>query len=127
MRAMTINADVVSGVAGYIEEGDLVDVLAITEAESAESADTIKVNGKTKTVKNTITYTAVKNVKVLKLGDITTEKGTVYSTVTLQLSPKQCFRLFTAENNGTLRICLRQKGDTGDINLGPYNYEDLIK
>ena len=93
MRAMTISVGLEQDVAGYMEEGDLIDI--ITNASS----------GKGKTV-------ALSAVEILRLGEVTARGSEKVNTnITLLLTPKQCL---TLAELGEFDIALREKTDTSN-------------
>ena len=116
-RAFTIATDVNTGVGGYIEPGDLIDVL-VTMSVSPKAE--IDVNGEEKSIASNITYPVVEAVEVAKLGDVSfASAGTaVYSSITLFLDPEECAKLYTAESIGSLKVVLRQKADESPFDSG---------
>lgn len=86
MRAMTINVNVSTGVAGYIIVGDHIDLL--TNRISANQV-TGEINEYTRIVGD--------NILVLAAGDTTTELPAVYTTLTLALTPAQCREVYAAQ------------------------------
>lgn len=98
MRAVTIQIDRVKGIAGLVEPGDRVDIIAIPpRQDSSPTASTI-----------------LRGVRVLAIG---TSLETVQaspspqdqasSTATLEVTPKQADLLAMADVNTTLRLALR--------------------
>lgn len=93
MRAMTVNVSLENDVAGYMEEGDLIDI--ITNSSS----------GKNKVV-------VLSAIKILRLGEVTARgSGKVNSNITLLLKPKQCITLASI---GDFDVALREKTDKSD-------------
>lgn len=97
-RAVSIGVDEVSGVSGYIEKGDYVDVVAtvIKKNEAGES--------------KTVSTALVENLLVLEVGTKplstdTTEKN--YTTITLSATTEEALKINYAATNGKLRILLR--------------------
>ncbi len=109
-RAFTISTDVNTGVGGFIEPGDLVDVLVTVKAKPE---DEIEVDGEEKLIQSNVTHAVVESAEVAKLGDVTfTGTGmAVYANLTLYLDPDECLDLYTAESIGTIKVVLRQKAD----------------
>ena len=92
MRAMTIAVDLQQDVAGYLSEGDLIDII------------TTPVNSK-----NNKKFVALSSVKILKIGEVTAAgAGNVNTNITLLLTPKQCLVMSGLSN---FNITLRQKTD----------------
>lgn len=131
MRAITIATDAVIGVGGYIEVGDLVDVLAYIKAEPKDEIDA---NGEKKKVDGSVTTPVVQAVEVAKLGDITTQDAAsastaVYANITLFLEPEDCSKLFEAQeaSGGKLKVVLRQKADKEEIDNGLIRLGELFE
>lgn len=92
MRAMTISVGIEQAVAGYLEEGDLVDILTTSSS------------GKEKIV-------ALSAVEIIRLGDVAARGGgKVNATITFLLKPKQCITLYNVKSRG-FEIVLREKTD----------------
>lgn len=106
MRAMSVAIDPVIAVAGFLEPGDRVDVLATFDRDGTTVAETV-----------------VQNVELLALGstvqpgsDDPERKSSMSAhqkdTATLLVTLDQAKRITAAENKGKLRIVLRAPGDT---------------
>ena len=126
-RAMSVEVDHASGVAGYIEAGDLVDVIAVVNSSDSQKVGTedkqsVGIAGK-------VTSVIAEGVKVLRVGDVgyTSTPLDVYTSLTLELSPKQCAKLATAKEMGKVSISLRYKNNNRVIHGGPYSSSDMIK
>ncbi len=91
MKAMTISVDNVSGVAGFISEGDYVDVLGQNSAGTSK-----EIAGK---------------IKVLKVGNKLSKDGELYSEITFEVSESECRQIFDAQLAGQIRLLLREKTD----------------
>jgi pilus assembly protein CpaB len=106
-RAVTVRVDDVRGVAGFIQPGDLVDVVLIrTEAES----------------RNNQSYSDVilQAAKVLAIDQITgerTDKPTIAKAVTLEVAPEDAQKILLATNIGRLSLILRPpaEGRSGTV------------
>jgi pilus assembly protein CpaB len=100
-RAVTVRVDDVRGVAGFIEPGDLVDVVLIrTEADS----------------KSNQSYSDIilQAAKVLAIDQITgerTDKPTIAKAVTLEVTPEDAQKILLATNIGRLSLILRQPAE----------------
>ena len=128
MRAMTISGTAVTGVAGRITKGDLVDILAycndpvlctdrtIIEGKGDEnnpeaariytsSEDHYFIDGLG------ISINLLEGIEVLAVGNVNEEEGVVYSTLTLALTPEQCIKLNLTEGRAILNVALRPRGD----------------
>ena len=132
MRAMTISVSAETGVAGFLTTGDFVDVLAYVEEdyyydendvpEGMITTGDITVEVESSAGKSTVVADAV---EILKVGDITYADGTVYTTLTLALTPEQCHAVFAAEQAGALCVSLRSAGDTAPVSHEVYDFTDL--
>lgn len=110
MRAVTVALDPVSGVGGFIQPGDHVDVIA-----------TFNVDG------GTLSRVVLQDVELLAAGgQVSTDqeapqqagaaKGPqAYLTATLAVSPRQAEELVLAESKGKLRLALRRPDDRSRI------------
>ena len=110
MRALSVRVDDVVGVAGFVEPGTMVDVLATGDAGGTNGGDTV-------------TRTILEDVRVLAAGQQTTQdkegKPQTVSVVTLLVSPDQANRLTLASNEGRLRLSLRNTIDTKQLDPPP--------
>lgn len=131
MRAMSINVNVMQDVAGYLEEGDLIDIIAHISA-SSETSEKIKTNGNaTKVVNGDITFTALSAVKILKLGDVVNRgSGKINTNITLLLTPKQCITLhnvWSQTGSEGFAVALRQKTDDSKVSMKAYSNKELME
>ena len=109
-RAMTVEVDNASGVAGYIAAGDFIDLLLYVSPVPAEDEFSKDIPA--------YTYVCGDNLEVLAVGDVTFQDGTVYASLTLALTPDQCREVYAAQSmcnydgsgNG-LNALLRRHGD----------------
>ena len=98
-RAMTVGVDQVAGVAGFINPGNMVDVVLTAAPPGA---------------KLTISKIVLQNVPVLAIGQIVEQKEgkpVVVPTVTMDVSPEDAERLAIASTQGRLQLVLRRFGD----------------
>ncbi|UMZ75034.1 Flp pilus assembly protein CpaB [Natranaerofaba carboxydovora] len=97
-RAISVSVDEVSGVAGFIQAGDMLDVVATDFEEQEEGQE------------DTETRTILQDLKVLAAGDRVLyqdqELVQEVSTVTLAVSPSEAESLTDAEENGVIRLLL---------------------
>jgi pilus assembly protein CpaB len=106
-RAVTVRVDDVRGVAGFIQPGDLVDVVLIqTEAESRSN--------------NSFSEVILQSAKVLAIDQVTgerTDKPTVAKAVTLEVSIEDAQKILLATNIGRLSLVLREpaQGHTDSV------------
>jgi pilus assembly protein CpaB len=114
-RAVTVRVDDVRGVAGFIQPGDLVDVVLIrTEAES----------------RNNQSYSDVilQAAKVLAIDQVTgerTDKPTIAKAVTLEVAPEDAQKILLATNIGRLSLILRQPAEGRADTLQRVTAQDL--
>ncbi|MEN6391835.1 MAG: Flp pilus assembly protein CpaB [Syntrophomonas sp.] len=104
-RAMSIAVDSVSGVSGNIQQGDIVDVIAVIDVKTAGETDAV-----------TYSLLAAQNITVLSIGENTStsaEKKTQdkATTVTLAVSVEEAQRLALATEKGAIRLLLRSPVD----------------
>ncbi len=96
--AVTVKTDEVSGVAGFVNPGDRIDVLMEMQGEGSEHFSKL----------------ILQNLKVLSKGQIwdqTTDKNNpqVVPTVTLEVTPEQAEALNLASFTGRVRLALRNQ------------------
>jgi len=100
-RAVTVRVDDVRGVAGFIEPGDLVDVVLIrTEADSRSNQSYSDI--------------ILQAAKVLAIDQITGERPdrpTIAKAVTLEVAPQDAQKILLATNIGHLSLILRQPAE----------------
>ncbi len=139
MRAVTISVDEISGVAGFLQRGDYVDVIAFTTTtyqldETASDAE--EETGSTSTTKPTqgTTVVAAQNVCVAAVGttlknpDTTTDDdGISYSSVTLFVTPEEAMRVLQGAKSGVITIVLRASGDHTENGEGPVVSDSLLE
>lgn len=114
-RAFTVSVDAVSGVSGFIQPGDHVDVLANMVFETHDPTD--------KVLQIPTSMVVLDNVEVLAAGTSikVTETGVnvPYSTITLAVSPQDAVRLNFVAANGKIRMVLRSPLDKEDTKTTP--------
>lgn len=97
-RAVTISVNEVVGVAGFVQPGDRVDVLASFEGESGETTSVV----------------VLQNTEVLAIAQTMESdidaKPRVVATVTLAVTLEEAQKLYLAESKGSLRLALRPTG-----------------
>ncbi|MCX6375309.1 MAG: Flp pilus assembly protein CpaB [Armatimonadetes bacterium] len=121
MRAVTVALDPVSGVAGFIQPGDHVDVIA-----------TFNVDG------GTLSKVVLQDVELLAAGgQAIADQGPpqqagaikgpqVYPTATLAVTPQQAEELVLAESKGKLRLALRRPDDRSRISSKGITGRDVV-
>jgi pilus assembly protein CpaB len=111
-RAITLAVDQVSGVSGYINRGDHVDIYAtftVPGPKTGERRADVK------------TYMLLSNVRVLRTGLKTNpirtrrfaSKETAYTTVTVRVREEAAHILAFSQSQGRLMLSLRPPGDKG--------------
>lgn len=97
-RAVTIPVNEVVGVAGFVQPGDRVDVLASFDSDTGE----------------TISVVVLQNTEVLAIAQTMESdidaKPRVVATVTLAVTLEEAQKLYLAESKGSLRLVLRPTG-----------------
>ncbi|MGN0847218.1 MAG: Flp pilus assembly protein CpaB [Kiritimatiellia bacterium] len=113
MRAVSINASGAAAVSGMVKPNDHVDVIGtFSFPKTAPDGKTV--------LQELVTCTMLQNVLVLATGKETAKSaptlsfgGTSYSTVTLEVTPREAEMLVFAEQiKGRLSLSLRNRNDT---------------
>ncbi len=98
-RAISVAVDEVTGISGFINAGDHVDVVATIIYPKPEGEQTFA-----------ISTMLVENVLVVKTGLVTVDKEDtkdIYQTVTLSVIPDDALKINYAASNGSIRLILR--------------------
>lgn len=113
MRAVSVPVNEVTGVAGYINEGDRIDLVVSYKApEIRENAPVV--------------YTQFQNLEVLAVGHAKRtpeEQNTLPNSLTLLVRPEQAEVLSYAMENGSLQLTLRNPADETIKDLQFFNSE----
>lgn len=112
MRAISIPVDKVSGIAGLVRPGDLVDVLYMEDPKKSAPGVSMLFQG----------------VKVLAAGDSFSEhqeKSDSSGSVTLALYPEDAQLAMLAFNQGVLQLSLRSIGDSKTVSSGVVRSADI--
>lgn len=111
MRAITIPMGEISGVAGYIEVGDRIDILVAYDDETLNPTK--------------IVYTQLQNIEILEKGPYTAtaeEQQTGMATsLTVLVTPAQAEVLAYANYNGSFHFSLRNPVDTNKVELQQFD------
>lgn len=111
MRAISMPISEVSGVGGYINVGDKIDILATYEKEEVNPVST--------------TYTQLQNIEVAAVGNAKLSEAdkqtTLPTSITVFVKPAQAEIIAYALSNGTLTFTLRNPVDSGKVDLNLYN------
>lgn len=115
MRAMTIPMTEISGVGGYIVEGDKIDILVTYTLEAADDDPVTEQNEEIEG--KTVTYTQFQNIVIIEKGPNTTptegqaQPTGVTSSLTLLVTPSQAEVLTYAQMSGSINMTLRNPVD----------------
>ncbi|MDD4312647.1 MAG: Flp pilus assembly protein CpaB [Eubacteriales bacterium] len=127
MRAVTVSVDEVSGVAGFLQRGDYVDVISYTSTsyempatDQAQTGTTQPTDPGQNAVSQSTTLVAAQNVLVAAIGrSLSSSTGTTsedqstigYNSVTLILTTEDAMRVVQGSRSGSLILILRASGD----------------
>jgi len=123
MRAVTVGVDEVTGVAGFLQRGDYVDVISYTTTTYLPAEAPVVAEGEEPTAAQlpqtlSTTLVAAQNVRVAAIGTslsgTTTVDGetvTGYNSVTLLLTPEDTMRVLQGARSGAIILILRATGD----------------
>lgn len=115
-RAVSIPIDSVSGVAGYIEVGNHVDIIATLDLKVVETGEEL-----------TFSVVTLQNIEVLAVGnkaEVGKEAGA--KTLTLAVSLSDARPLVLASERGSLRLLLRPAVDKSTESLAPYGLGNFL-
>ena len=116
MRATAVRVNEVIGVAGWMHEGQIVDVL-VTLDQAANMPEPV-------------TQTVLQDVEVLRIGQVveTDDKNQsqIVNVVTLHVDPEEAERLTLAETKGTIRLMLRNPLDRDTVTTQGVRPRELI-
>ncbi len=113
MRAFAIKVDVASGVSGFLQPGDRVDVYWTGAGASGET---------TRLIEKTIPIVAVDQTANADLAT----SAIIARTVTVEVSPQQVARLAQAQATGRLSLSLVGRDDTTEADAAPVDTRILI-
>ncbi len=119
-QAMAIKVDEFTSVAGFLNPGDKVDVVATFSVKRSKSGPT-----------ETVTRTILRDIKVSAVGQAK-EAGEnaqpmIVRSVTLLVTPHQAQRLSLASTRGTIRLALRSgRGADSTLALSAITFEQLL-
>ncbi len=121
-RAESIGVDPVTGVAGYVQAGDHVDIIALIEVKVLDATGSEK----------DVAYSAVavQNREVLAVGDKSivsdSKKQEESKTITLALSLEEAQKVAWATQFGQIRVILRSPIDEETEKRPPISAADLL-
>lgn len=129
MRAMTVGVDSNIGVGGYITRGDRVDLLFYVAAADEEGhADSVLVGETERLLPAGAARVLLEDVEVLRLGMIGYDPagGSVYTSLTLALTPEECERVYAASQQGSFYVTLRRTGDEAPVDSDMHSVTELL-
>ncbi len=113
-RAMSVEVSDVSGVSGYLQKGDIVDILVSILMDAEDGTGT--------KISKTVLF--LQNIEILATATASQNSNgagtTGYSTVTLAVTASEAVRLFYAQINGKLTVILRPYLESAREEVGPY-------
>src|SRR6185369_15781718 len=115
MRAATVRSDDVSGVAGFIQPNDSVDVLITRQVQGAQTA-------------TQVTDVLLQNARVIAIDqEAKNSDGTpkVARTATLQVAPLDAQKLALGQQSGSLSLVLRKPGEQNNPVVETVSMNDL--
>ncbi len=112
MRAFTINVDVTTGVSGFLQPGDQVDIYWSGEIQGQQTTKLL--------------LEKVELIAIDQIADVDMAKPTVARTVTVEVSPIVVASLAQARNSGRLALALRGVGDEVILGNVAVNQADLL-
>lgn len=116
-RAISLAVDEVSGVSGEIKAGDWVDITCFIETGDTSSS-------------RMGSLLLLQNIEVLQAPEFSlkgaNESGKIARTVVLAVTPYQAQAITLADNQGKIRLLLRQTGEKGTQALPPLLVPSLL-
>lgn len=110
LRAMSIQADNVRGVAGFVGPGSHVDIILTTRPPEATDS-----SSRTAADEGQVAQVVAENIRVLAIGRSVQSEGEERpqqaGIVTLLVTPEQAAKIALASNEGSLRLSLRNPLD----------------
>lgn len=133
MRAVTVAVDEVSGVAGFLQRGDYVDVICYTTTSYLPAGQAQPADGTSIPTQGT-TVIAAENVCIAAVGTSlknagAEEEGTEipYASVTLFLTPEDAMRVIQGAKSGVVMVVLRASGDHKPAEEPPVVSDTLLQ
>ncbi|MDD4583792.1 MAG: Flp pilus assembly protein CpaB [Eubacteriales bacterium] len=119
MRAITISVDATKGLAGMLKPQNKVDIIGQFDSEGQDTASYATLVGENLTV---LAVDAVLD----KSGSKEEGESPAYTTITLQVTPKQALEISIAEHKGQLKAVLRSPLDEKLTNLHSVTYQQVM-
>lgn len=112
-RAMTLEVNEITGVAGYIKKADHIDVIASLMLDQAKKDGSIEKISKT--------VLLLQNTEVLAVSTANSDAKEVgYTNITLAVTPEEAVTLFYAMTSGKITAVLRPILATDVSSIAPY-------
>lgn len=115
MRAVTIPCNEITGVAGYINAGDKIDILITYNKKEVNKVST--------------TYTVLQNIEVAEVGSSVkssdNNQKSLPASITLFVKPAQAEVLVYAISNGSISMTLRNPVDKATLSGSYYNSDNF--
>lgn len=134
MRAISVDVGNLSGLVGMLRPKNTVDILLQYQLEKEEGAQTPE-----REEKEMEDYTAMiaENITILAVDDVLSQEGKAknsetgisYTTITLQVTPRQAMDISMSEVKGKLRMILRSPLDkemTGLTEIKSIIFDDVV-
>jgi len=116
MRAVAVRVNEVIGVAGWISNGQRVDVL-VTFDQSAQFTEPV-------------TQIVLQDIEILRMGQITEtndqNEAVIVTVATLAVTPEEAEKLTLMETKGTIRLSLRNPLDRDTVETQGIRAQELI-
>ncbi len=110
-RAITLNVDSTTGVAGYLTQGDRVDLVVNTIIDGSSTS-----------------RFQAENLMVIRLGDKRVDQNQVaYQNVTLAATPEQILMINHAMHNGRITLVLRPVTDKEPSGVLPFTEDSALE
>jgi pilus assembly protein CpaB len=121
-RAITVQVDSVTGIAGFVQPGDFVDLMVTIMVPQTSGTDT----------KDKATSILLRqNLEVLAVGTKMAvgqdQVNNTYDSVTLAVSPNDITDINLAATQGKIRLALRPPTDRNTISTSPKTAENIVR
>ncbi|MDP3446710.1 MAG: Flp pilus assembly protein CpaB [Eubacteriales bacterium] len=138
MRAVTVAVDEVSGVAGFLQRGDYVDVISYTTTTYVPAKAPVVPDGEEPTAAQlpqtlSTTLVAAQDVRIAAVGKSFSSTASAedeavvgYNSVTLLLTPEDAMRVVQGAKSGSIVLILRASGDHAENTQEPVINDMLL-